>query len=100
MTAPVVRVDAVAARWLARRGGVVTVWASPRYGCCGGGAGLPVAEARQPAEPDAWDVQSVAGVTCYIDPALASAGPLTVRAEGFLGWRRLFVEGESLATGS
>ena len=91
------QVDPAAARWLARRGGVVTVWPSPRYGCCGGSAGLPVAEVRQPADPDAWHVQSIAGVTCYIDPALADAGPLTLRAEGFFGWRRLFVEGQSLA---
>lgn len=98
MTAgPDVRLDAEAARWVAGQGGVITLRPSPRHGCCGGTAILPVAEVRQPDQPADWLVTTIDGITVYIDPAMAAhSGALTIRAEGFLRWRRLFVEGAGL----
>ncbi len=86
-------IDAGAADWIQRHGGAVTLRQSPRHGCCGGTAMLPVAEARTPATPDDWIVRQIDDVTVYVDRELAAqAGPLTIRAEGFGQWRRLFVE--------
>lgn len=86
-------IDAGAVDWIQRHGGVVTLRHSPRHGCCGGTAMLPVAEARTPATRDDWIVRDIDGVTVYIDRRLeARADPLTIRAEGFREWRRLFVE--------
>ncbi|MEF8834328.1 MAG: CC/Se motif family (seleno)protein [Halofilum sp. (in: g-proteobacteria)] len=88
-----VRIDPGAADWIQRHGGAVAIRQSPRHGCCGGTAMLPVAEARMPANPDDWIVRRSDDVTVYIDPELeAQARPLTIRAEGFRHWRRLFVE--------
>lgn len=90
---PALRLDPAAARWLAARGGAVTLRSSPRHGCCGGTAHLPVAEPGAPAEAGNWEARRVDGVTVYLDPALTGHGEaLVVRAEGFWGWRRLFVE--------
>ena len=90
---PPLRLDASAAEWLAQKGGSVTVRASPRHGCCGGTAYLPVAEVGMPSDPADWSVQACDGIAVYLDPALAGpGGVLTVRAEGFGRWRRLFVE--------
>lgn len=95
MSAPAVRLHPDAARWVAARDGALTLRASPRHGCCGGTAHLPVAEPGVPEDAAGWAVRTVDGVTVYVDPALAEQdGPFTVRAEGFLGWRRLFVETE------
>ncbi len=86
-------VDSGAIDWIQRHGGVVTLRQSPRHGCCGGTAMLPVAEARTPEMAQEWIVRDIHGVTVYIDRELdAHAGSLTIRAEGFRHWQRLFVE--------
>lgn len=86
-------IDAGAIDWIERHGGAVTLRRSPRHGCCGGTALLPVAEARTPATPDDWIERQIDGVTVYVARELeAQAGPLSIRAEGFGHWRRLFVE--------
>jgi hypothetical protein len=93
VTPPAVRLDPAAASWLTRKGGAVTLRASPRHGCCGGTAHLPVAEAGAPDDPAGWPVHEIRGITVYVDPALTDPGAvLTVRVEGFGRWRRLFVE--------
>ncbi|MEX1081711.1 MAG: CC/Se motif family (seleno)protein [Halofilum sp. (in: g-proteobacteria)] len=87
--------DAGARDWLRRHGGAVTLRASPRHGCCGGTAMLPVAEARRPDEPGRWLQREIDGLEVYIDPAIAEGRAetdLTIRAEGLARWRRLFVE--------
>ena len=93
MTLPTVRLDPAAARWLAKQGDAVTLRASPRHGCCGGTAPLPVAELGAPGDPAGWPVHEIAGITVYLDPTLPVAGGmLTVQVEGFARWQRLFVE--------
>lgn len=94
---PDVRLDAEAARWAAQQGGAITLRPSPRHGCCGGTAILPVAEARAPDKPEAWLIREIDGVTVYVDPAMVGhPDTLMIRTEGFLRWRRLFVEGTGL----
>ena len=93
MSAPEVRLHPEATQWVADRGGALTLRASPRHGCCGGTASLPVAEPGRPDDPADWSMRTVDGVAVYLDRALTGQeGPFIVRAEGFLGWRRLFVE--------
>lgn len=93
MAGPRLSVTPEAVAWVAERGGEITLRASPRHGCCGGSARLPVAEPGAPREADGWKSEQVEGVTVWLDPELADGeGGLTVRLEGLLRWRRLFVE--------
>ncbi len=90
---PRVVVDAAARDWLRRQGSAVTVRGSPRHGCCGGTVAVPVAEARTPDQPVDWMIEEADGVRVYLAPELAELDvTLTIRAEGFWRWRRLFVE--------
>lgn len=87
------RIDPDAVDWIERHGGAIILRQSPRHGCCGGTAMLPVAEARTPANPEAWVARCIDEVTVFIDPELeAQAVTFAIRAEGFLQWSRLFVE--------
>jgi len=67
--------------------------ASPRHGCCGGHAFVPVAEVGPPKEPDRYDLVETGSVTCFIDPSLDSQ-PDTWRVDavGFGRWRRLHLD--------
>lgn len=96
---PDVRLEAGAAEWVARQGGVISLRPSPRHGCCGGTAPVPVAEARRPDDPSGWLARHIDGITVYLHPAMAGhSAPLVVRAEGVLRWRRLFVESTAMDT--
>ncbi len=79
--------------WVRRHGGVLTLRATPRHGCCGGRAALPAAEARAPDAPEDYAVDNIDGVTVYRAQALAE-GPYRIDLEGFWRWRRLTVEGD------
>ncbi len=90
---PAVRLDAAAREWIEQQGGSVTVRPTPRHGCCGGGASLPVAHVGTPVDRARWSRRTFGSVEVYVDPALVPAGAsLDVRLEGFGRWRRLFVE--------
>jgi hypothetical protein len=78
--------------WVLARGGVLTVRASPRHGCCGGHAAVPRAEARTPDAPEGYDCFTVNGVAVHLATGLAP-GPYHVDLEGFRRWRRLTVAG-------
>ena len=68
--------------------------ASPRHGCCGGHALLPVAEVGPPAQPDHYTTVQADEVTCFVDPRLSDAvAGWTVDAVGFARWRRLTIDG-------
>jgi hypothetical protein len=68
--------------------------ASPRHGCCGGHALVPVAEVGPPREPARYRLVEDGPVRCFVDPRLGSqpAG-WRVDAVGFGRWRRLHLEG-------
>lgn len=83
--------------WLARRGGAVTLRRSRRHGCCGGGAGVAVADAGVPTQPESHHRLEVDGVFVYLAPELFPVDGCTVRLEKLLGVRRLFVDGVDLA---
>ena len=86
-------IDPGAIDWIQRHGGTVTLRQSRRHGCCGGTAMLPIAEARTPANPEAWVARCIDDVTVFIDAELeVQAVTFTIRAEGLRQWRRLFVE--------
>jgi hypothetical protein len=86
-------IDGGAIAWIQHHGGAVTLRESPRHGCCGGTALLPVAEPRTPRRPDDWAVRQIDGVIVYIEREFEMReGPLTIRAAGFGRWQRLFVE--------
>ncbi|HSP01244.1 MAG TPA: CC/Se motif family (seleno)protein [Thioalkalivibrio sp.] len=78
--------------WLLSRGGEVTLRASPRHGCCGGHAAVPVAEAGVPKAREDYTEQEIDGVRVYLQRGLDS-GPYRIHLEGFLSLRRLTVEG-------
>lgn len=81
-----------AAEHLAGRPLVLRV--SPRHGCCGGHALLPVAEVGPPADPDDYHRVDGGPVTCFIDPRLGTQPDgWRVDVAGFGRWRRLQLEG-------
>ena len=64
--------------------------ASPRHGCCGGRALVPVAEVGPPADPHVYRRLDAGPVPCFIDPRLGDqADDLGVELVGFGRWRRL-----------
>jgi hypothetical protein len=76
----------------------VHVRASPRHGCCGGAASVPVAEAGAPERLDGVERFEVSGTVVYVDRGLLGAdGSWTVDTDGFARWRRLVVLGVDLA---
>jgi hypothetical protein len=86
-------IDREAVQWLRGRGGVVTLRAAPRHGCCGGVARLPMAEPVAPDSGIRWPQRRQDGLIIHIDPALSDdRRRLALRVEGFFGLRRLFVE--------
>jgi len=78
----------------------VHVRSSPRHGCCGGTASVPVAEPGAPVDLDGVERFEVAGIEIYVDRRLSGVGgSWTIDAEGFGRWRRLVVLGVDLASG-
>jgi hypothetical protein len=68
--------------------------ASPRHGCCGGHALVPVAEVGPPAEPERYQLLDDGPVACFVDPQLgAQASRWGVDAVGIGRWRRLHLDG-------
>jgi hypothetical protein len=67
---------------------------SPKHGCCGGHALLPVAEVGPPHDAASYRSIVVDGVTILVDPRLDDEiAAWTVDAVGFRRWRRLQLEG-------
>ena len=87
-----IRITPEARRWLDDHGGEVTLRPSPRHGCCGGTAEVPVAEARRPDRPEDYDAVQVEGVRVHVSRTLEVAGPIELRLETLMGFGRLFVE--------
>ena len=81
-----------AREWLLARGGEVTLRGSPRHGCCGGHAEVPVAEAGAPRVREDYTEQEIDSVRVYVQRGLDS-GPYRIGLEGFLRLHRLTVEG-------
>ncbi|SCZ54506.1 CC/Se motif family (seleno)protein [Thiohalomonas denitrificans] len=90
---PQVSISESARRWLLRHGGVVTVRYSPRHGCCGGEAAVPVVEPHAPDNPEGFTRLALDGVDCYLAAGLEVEDTVSVSLEGFWYWRRLYVEG-------
>ncbi len=78
----------------------VHVRSSPRHGCCGGTASVPVAELGVPEDLDGVECFEVSGIEIYVDRGLLGAdGSWTIDTDGFARWRRLVVLGVDLASG-
>lgn len=86
------RITEAAREWLIANGGMLTLRAATRHGCCGGSAGVPVAEARMPDDPAALEYSDEAGLRIWREHGLADAAML-VDIDGFGRWQRLVVEG-------
>jgi hypothetical protein len=67
---------------------------SPRHGCCGGHALVPVAEVGPPSGSDGYRQLDEGEVVCFVDRRLR-AEPATWRVDvaGIGRWRRLQLEG-------
>jgi hypothetical protein len=64
---------------------------SPRHGCCGGTALLPVVEVGPPDDPTVYDHAHVQGIEVYVDRRLDDVRWTTIDLDGLLRWRRLVV---------
>ncbi|WP_019593334.1 CC/Se motif family (seleno)protein [Thioalkalivibrio sp. ALM2T] len=79
--------------WLAGNGGEFTLRLSTRHGCCGGQAGVPVAEPGAPRNAAGYTEREINGVRIFVADDLGT-GPYRIDLEGLFRWRRLVVEGE------
>jgi hypothetical protein len=86
------RITEAAREWLVANGGMLTLRVATRHGCCGGSAGVPVAEARMPDDPAALEQSDEAGLCIWRERGLADVA-LLVDIDGFGRWKRLIVEG-------
>ena len=90
MAAP--RLTPAAVEYLAGRPLLIRV--SPRHGCCGGLALLPVAEVGLPEDPDGYREELTDGVACFVDPQLGDdLRGWTIDAHGIGRWKRLQIDG-------
>jgi hypothetical protein len=89
---PQIMIEEAARRWLANHGAALTLRLSPRHGCCGGRAEVPVAEARCPADETSYWRQDQDGISIYCAEQLNAGPMLMVRLESLLGMKRLFIE--------
>ena len=87
-----IRITPEARRWLDEHGGEVTLRPSPRHGCCGGTAAVPVAEARRPDRLGEYDTVKVGTVCVHLARNLKINEPIELRLETLMGFGRLFVE--------
>lgn len=94
-----IRLSSEARRWLQGRHDAITLRVSTRHGCCGGKAGVPVAEPGRPRDASSYRRVDVDGISVYLDTELDPEQTYIVRAEGFMGLKRLFVEGAALSAG-
>ena len=82
------RISAAVAAHLAGR--PLVLRASPRNGCCGGRALVPVAEVGPPADLDAYRRVEIGSVPCFVDHRLGDqVETWRVELVGFGRWRRL-----------
>jgi hypothetical protein len=67
---------------------------SPRHGCCGGHALVPVAEVGPPTLADGYRRLDEGGIVCFVDRRLRDE-PATWRVDvaGIGRWKRLHLEG-------
>jgi hypothetical protein len=74
--------------------------ASPRHGCCGGHALVPVAEVGPPVDPDRYQRLDDGPVVCFVERGIGPpAAAWQVDAVGFGRWRRLYLDGaDTLST--
>lgn len=86
------RITEAARAWLVANGGMLTLRTTTRHGCCGGSAGVPVAEARMPDDPAGMEHSDEAGLRIWREHSLAEVA-LLVDIDGFGRWQRLVVEG-------
>jgi hypothetical protein len=90
MRPPALTADAVG--FLAGR--PLVLRASPRHGCCGGHALVPVAEVGPPADPDRYERLDDGPVVCFVERGLGPPSTAwRVDAVGFGRWRRLYLDG-------
>lgn len=72
----------------------VVVRSSPRNGCCGGRAEVPVAEPGPPRDLTRYRTVDAGGVRWYLDRSLPDEmSAWTVDVVGFGRWRRLLLDG-------
>jgi hypothetical protein len=70
----------------------VVLRGSPRNGCCGGRALVPIAEVGPPREAAEYEQLTADGVTWFVEPpVLGVASGWTVDAVGLGRWRRLLL---------
>ena len=89
-----IHISSEAAEHIRQRGGVLTLRASPRHGCCGGTVEMPVVETARPASGD-FLMEDRGEVTLYVEAPLAESlsEPVRVGLDSMLGLKKLFVEG-------
>ena len=95
---PDIRIDDQARDWLKRQGTGLMIRPSPRLGCCGGQALVPVVERGQPRRPEDYRHLEIGGISIFLSRQLPAAARLHVRLESLLGWKRLFVDGVGLSS--
>ncbi|QKT03364.1 hypothetical protein HUS23_05880 [Ectothiorhodospiraceae bacterium 2226] len=87
-----ITLSAEAREWILANRGSVTLRASPRHGCAGGHAAVPVATLGAPEASEDYARTNIDGVDVFVARALEGE-PYRITLEGLWGWQRLGVEG-------
>lgn len=86
-----------ALRYISDNGGEVMIRLSPRNGCCGGTAWLPVIDLGRPRQAESYKAIHYDGVVVHVDQEIVRSMDTRLRigVDGMWRWRKLWVEGAS-----
>lgn len=90
---PKIRVLPEAAQHIAHHGGHAFIRPSPRHGCCGGTAFLPVIDVGSPSTRADYQAIEQEGITVHLHKELDPSESLTIGANGIWKWQKLWVDG-------
>lgn len=99
--APQVHIGPEALRYIGDNGGEVMLRLSPRNGCCGGTAWLPVVDLGRPQQGELYEAIHQDGIIIHVDREILCEidAELLIGVDGLWRWRKLWVEGANSKLG-
>src|SRR5690554_1551613 len=93
---PEIQIHSDAKQYIVEHGGHAYVRPSPRHGCCGGTANVPVVNLGRPRAMSEYRSVQTDGIIVHIHEEIVFSKSLVVGVGGFGRWKRLWVEGAEM----